>query len=135
LLHVGCGSVGLIFVCAAISTVMAPVATTRPNTKFFICVSAFTFASIRFFQSTSFVPEHALRRLRHGPHAFVEEPLNARAGVRLGGVEVALRDGIQVMDAEELPGPSAAITEAGEALERIALHDADLLVNAVRDVD
>src|SRR5438552_1842629 len=115
ILQVGCGSVGLIFSCAK-RTAMTPVATTSPNIKFFISPPTLQGRSkdLRYSHSRKtcatsirirrFGPRHALDDLRHRPHPFIKEALNARAGVRLRRVEVALRVGIQVMDAEELAG-------------------------------
>lgn len=58
-------------------------------------------------------PGHALLGFRHRRNTFIKEALNARAGVGLGGVKVALRIGIQVMDTEELAWLPSSITEAG----------------------
>src|SRR5437867_4435305 len=63
-------------------------------------------------------PWDALIGLRDGAHAFVDEALDARAGVGLGGVDVAFRVGRDVVDAEELARLSSAVTEAGQDFER-----------------
>src|SRR5262245_23415455 len=80
-------------------------------------------------------PERALLGLRHGTNALEEESLNARAGVRLGRVEVPLRIGRQIVDTEELPWTATAVAERRQHLERAAQQDVDLLVDTVGGVD
>src|SRR5262245_13638278 len=69
------------------------------------------------------------------PHTLVDELLHPFSLVGLGRVDVALRVGRDAVDREELSRLTAAVSEARENLERLAVHHVDLLVLAVGDVD
>src|SRR5262245_45587332 len=98
MLQVGCGSVGLILVCA-ISTIAAHAAQASPKRMRFIIVSLLP------------RPRNALHGFRYRPDTFEEKSLNTSASIRFGGIEVSARVRIQVMNTEELPRLSAAVTE------------------------
>ena len=65
-------------------------------------------------------PGHTLLRLGDRAEALEDEALHARAGIGFRRVEVALRIGVQVVHAEELPRLPAAVTEGREHFERAA---------------
>src|SRR3954451_21700346 len=73
--------------------------------------------------------------LGHALHPLVEEALQAAAVVGLGGVDVPLRVGGYAVHGVELAGHLAAVAEAGQDLERLAIEDPHLLVLAVGEVD
>src|SRR6266542_6675614 len=85
--------------------------------------------------STSLGPEHALFGLRDGTNALEDEPLNARSGIGLSRIEVPLRIGRKVVDAEELTWTASAIAERSQHLERAAKQDVDFFVDAIGRVD
>src|SRR5687768_8587043 len=136
--QVGCGSVGLIFPCAT-TTATTNSAPTTPNRIFRICASKRSVTAPPALPALPALlrsrPEHALRGRRHGAETSVTELLYPRAGVRLGRVQVALRVGIKVVDAAELPRLPSAIAEARHHFKRAAQDDVDLLVHAIGHVD
>src|SRR6185295_12178289 len=73
--------------------------------------------------------------LRHAVHPLVEEALQPPAVIGLGRVEVALRVGGDAVNGVELSRHLAAVAEAGEDFERLAIEDPDLLVVPVGEVD
>src|SRR5581483_9156520 len=73
--------------------------------------------------------------LGHRLHPLVEEALQATPVVGLGGVDVPLRVGRDAVDRVELARHLAALAEAREDFERLAIEDPHLLVVAVREVD
>ena len=79
---------------------------------------------------TSSLPAAARARLRfarcHGADALVVELLHALALVRLDRVEVALRVGRDAVHGVELTGLPAAVAEARQLVERLAVEDVDL---------
>src|SRR4030095_7454715 len=79
----------------------------------------------------SFGPEDALVRPRDGTDALVHELLDALSLVGLGRVEVALRVRRNAVHREELARLAAAIAEARQDLQRLAIHHVDPLVLAV----
>ena len=70
-----------------------------------------------------------------GAEPLVDELLQAPALVGLGRVDVALRVGRDAVHGEELAGLAAAVAEARQDLQRVALDDVDLLVLAVGEVE
>src|SRR5258705_4441911 len=80
-------------------------------------------------------PDHALVRFRHRTHSLVEEPLQALSLPCLRRVEVALRIDRDAVHAVELAGLPAAVTEAGQLLEALAIDDANDVVHAVGHED
>src|SRR3954465_9028102 len=73
--------------------------------------------------------------LGYALHALVEEALQPAAVVGLGRIDVALRVGGDAVDGVELSGHLAAVAEAGEDLERLAIQDPYFLVVAIGEVD
>src|SRR6187399_2246996 len=97
MLHVGCGSVGLILACATSATT-AHAAPASPR-KIRLMSSSRSAKGGHYLLAW---PGRSLVRLRDRSHAFIDEALHTRAGVRLGRVEIALRIGVEIVDAEEL---------------------------------
>src|SRR5436190_11852225 len=79
-------------------------------------------------------PQGALIGFGYGAEALVQESLNALAAVRLGCVDVAFRITRDAVHRVELSRLSAAVAEAGENFQRVALHDVDLFVSAVDQI-
>src|SRR5437867_5621693 len=80
-------------------------------------------------------PHHALVLACDRRKPFVNELLNALPLVGLRRVDVALRVRGDAVHGEELPRLAAAVAEACQDLERLAVHDVHLLVSAVGEVD
>ena len=70
-----------------------------------------------------------------GSDPFVDELLQAPSFVGLGREDVPLRVGRDAVDGEELPRLAAAVAEAGEDLQRLAIEHVDLLVLPVGEVE
>src|SRR5215470_12695282 len=68
-------------------------------------------------------------------HPLVEEPLQAAAVVGFGRVDVALRVGGDAVHGVELAGHLAAVAEAREDFQRLAIENPDAFVFAVGEVD
>src|SRR3954462_15865885 len=85
--------------------------------------------------SPAFRPQHALVVFGDRSDTLIGEALHTRSGIGLGRVQVALRVGREVVDAEELARLAAAVAERGQHFERAAQQDVDLLVDAVGGVD
>ena len=64
-----------------------------------------------------------------------DELLQALAGVGFGRVDVALRVDGDAVHAEEHAGLAAAVAEVVELFHRLAVEDADVLVDAVSHVE
>src|SRR5262245_8658669 len=76
-------------------------------------------------------PGRALVRFRDGAQTLVHELLNAFSFVGFRRVQVALRVGGNAVHGIEHPRLTSAVAEAGQDLERGAIHDVDLLVGAI----
>src|SRR5262245_36286622 len=79
-------------------------------------------------------PDGALIRLGHRRKAFVDELLQPLSAIGLGGVDVALRVGRDAVHGIELTRLAAAVAEARELGERLAIEDVNLLVGAVGEI-
>src|SRR6185503_18375293 len=134
MLQVGCGSVGLIFACA-MSPATASTAPLTPIRMLFMTSSRRVYRTRPALRELLTRPRRSLHLLSDGTGAFIHEPLHARAGVRLGRVEIALRVGIEIVDAEELSRLPSTVAEGGDDFERAAQHDVDVLVHAIGHID
>ena len=67
--------------------------------------------------STCLRPYHPLLCLRDRAYPLVHEPLDARAGVGFGRVEISFRIGREIVDAKELSRTTSAIAERSQHLE------------------
>src|SRR5204863_9793636 len=72
--------------------------------------------------------------LGHGCEAFVHELLQTPALVRLGRVDVALRIDGDAVHRVPLSGLAAAVAEAGQDLERLAIHHVNTFVLPVAEI-
>src|SRR6185503_5898590 len=134
MLHVGCGSVGLILACA-MSPATASTAPLTPIRMLFMTSSRRVYRTRPALRELLTRPRRSLHLLGDGTGALIHEPLHTRAGIRLGRVEIALRIGVEIVHAEELSRLPSAVAEGGEHFERAAQHDVDVLVHAVGHVD
>src|SRR5438132_4194854 len=80
-------------------------------------------------------PDGALVLLRDRREALEHELLQPLTAVRLGHVDVALRVGRDAVDRVELARLPAAVAEARELGQRLAIEDVDLLVGAVGEIE
>src|SRR5437667_3176113 len=80
-------------------------------------------------------PHSALVLLRHRAETFVHKLLQPLTAVGFGRVYIALRIGGDAMHCVELSGLPAAVAEARELGQRLAIEHVDLLVRAVREVE
>src|SRR5262249_4477487 len=85
--------------------------------------------------STASGPGHALIGFRDRAHALEQESLHPGACVGFGCVEVALRVGGQIVDAEELSRPWSAVADRRQDFEPAAMQKFDILVDAVGGVN
>src|SRR5262245_29492012 len=76
-------------------------------------------------------PDRALRRARHGADALEHELLEAFPLPRFSREQVAFRVDRDAVDAEELPGLTAAVAKARDDLQRLPLDHVDALVHSV----
>src|SRR5210317_810646 len=80
-------------------------------------------------------PGRALLSALHGLHALIGEALHALTLVGFRGENVALRVHGDAVHAEELARLASPISEGGDDLEALPIHDVDPLVLAVGQVD
>src|SRR6188768_1332206 len=125
MLHVGCGSVGLILACATMPTTQH--ATPASPRRICFMMNGLSLSILG--------PGHTLLRLGDRAETLEDEALHARAGIGFRRVEIALRIGVQVVNAKKLPRLPAAVTKRREHVERAAEQDVDLLVHTVGGVD
>src|SRR5262249_1271120 len=79
-------------------------------------------------------PDRALILLGHRAETFVDKLLQPLTAIRLGRVDVALRVGRDAVHGVELPRLTAAVAEAGELGQRLAIEDVNFLVGAVGEI-
>src|SRR5439155_20923917 len=80
-------------------------------------------------------PNCSLIRLRDGPEALVNEPLQALPFVSFGRIDVAFGIGRDAVYGVELAGLAPAVAKACQDFQRSAIDDVHLLIGAVGKIE